>query len=51
MTTLGHGVHITAPQPIEEAIAWHTIPAQLSALRKQLTDAFNFYEAGAWVTK
>ena len=39
MTLLGHGVHITPPQPIAEAIAWHTVPAQLSALRKQLRDA------------
>ena len=39
MTLLGHGVHITAPQPTEEAIAWHTVPAQLNALRKQLRDA------------
>ena len=39
MTLLGHGVHITSPQPIAEAIAWHTVPAQLSALRKLLRDA------------
>ena len=39
MSNLRHGVHITPPQPIEEAIAWHTVPAQLSALRKQLRDA------------
>ena len=41
MTLLGRGVHITSPQPIPEAIAWHTVPAQLSALRKQLRDAQN----------
>jgi len=39
MTLLGHGVHIAPPQPIEEVIAWHTVPAQLSALRKMLRDA------------
>lgn len=39
MTLLGHGVHISSPQPIPEAIAWHTVPAQLSALRKMLRDA------------
>ena len=39
MSNLGHGVHITPPQPIAEAIAWHTVPAQLSALRKMLRDA------------
>ena len=45
MTLLGHGVHITPPQPIEEAIAWHTVPAQLSALRKLLRDAERDREA------
>ena len=39
MSHIGMGVHITPPQPIEEAIAWHTVPAQLSALRKMLRDA------------
>ena len=45
MSNLGMGVHIAPPQPIEEAIAWHTVPAQLSALRKMLRDAETSREA------
>ncbi|KKM92894.1 hypothetical protein LCGC14_1213930 [marine sediment metagenome] len=50
MSNLGHGVHIAPPQPIEEAIAWHTVPAQLSALRKMLRDAQTDREAVASAT-
>ena len=46
MSHLGMGVHITPPQPLEEAIAWHTVPAQLSALRKMLRDADTLQQAG-----